>query len=265
MLAKARFVLALAVAALPAVASAWSDDFTGGFHNDWSFGFLDDLGDPPAAGVQSAIVVNDILLVADTVAAEAGGGGGSSVAFGFVDEVFETSFVRGSVNVGASPTPVDQAGLLARGDAADGTAYLFGIDFGTGVLLLARSDVPSEDPTVLASGTPGAFQRGQSYWLELDAVGSQITGRAYTAAGGTLLDTLAVVDATYSAGVAGVVTRAYDIDGNLAGVALHATFDDVSAVPEPSSAPLLGAGLALLGAARRRARSGTHPGESRSD
>jgi hypothetical protein len=205
-------------------------------------------------------VVDDILLIRDTVAAEAGGGGGSSVAFGFIDEVFETSFVRGLVNAGASPTPVDQLALLARGNAGDGTAYLFGIDFGTGVLLLARSDVPAEDPTLLDSGTPGVFQRGQSYWLELDAVGSQITGRAYTAAGGTLLDTLAVVDATYSAGVAGVLTRTYDIDGNLAGFPLNATFDDVSAVPEPSSAALFGTGLALLGRARRRARSGRSSG-----
>jgi hypothetical protein len=254
----ARLLLALAVAAFPTGASAWSEGFTGGFQNDWSFGFLDDAGDPPDEGTQTATVAGGILIVSDTVAAVAGGGGGSSVAFGFVDEVFETSFVRGSVNVGPSPTPVDQIGLVARGDAAAGTAYLFGIDFGTGTLLLARSDVPSEDPILLGTGTAGAFQEGQSYWLELDAVGTLLTGRAYTAAGGTLLDTLAAVDDAYSSGVAGVLTRTYDIDENLAGLPVNATFDDVSAsaVPEPSSAPLLGAGLALLAAARRRARSG---------
>ena len=167
-------------AALPAPAWAWSESFDGGFHNTWTFGFVDDVGDPPASGSQSAAVVDDILLISDTVAAETDGGGGSATGFGFVDETFGTTFVRGTVNAGSSPSPVNQLGLLARGDASNGAAYLFGIDFDSGALLLARSDSFTGDPELLlASGDLGRFGSGQSYWLELDAVGSQITGRAY--------------------------------------------------------------------------------------
>jgi len=250
-------VLALALAAPSAPAWAWSENFNGAFQNAWTFGFLDDIGDPPDTGTFSATSTNDILLMSASNAALADGGGGPAFAFGYVDQTFGTSFVRGSVNVGSSPSPVNQLGLVARGDAANGTAYLLGIDFDSGVLLLGRSDSFPGDVVGLDSGAADAFLAGQSYWLELDAVGSQITGRAYTAAGGTLLDTLSATDATYSQGVAGVIVRAYDLDENVFGAPLRGTFDDVSAVPEPSSAALLGVGLVLLGGARARTRKGS--------
>ena len=250
-------VLALALAAPSAPALAWSENFNGEFQNAWTFGFLDDVGDPPDAGSFSASATNDILLISASDAALADGGGGPAFAFGYVDQTFGTSFVRGSVNVGSSPSPVNQLALVARGNASNGTAYLFGMDFDSGVLLLGRSDSVSGDVVGLASGTADAFLAGQSYWLELDAVGSQITGRAYTAAGGTLLDTLSATDATYSQGVAGVIVQAYDLDGVVVGAPLRGTFDDLSAVPEPSSAALLAVGLVLLGGARARTREGS--------
>jgi len=263
---KASLVLAVAVAALPTSAWSWSENFNGGFHNVWTFGFLDDLGDPPDAGNQSASVVDDILLISDSTAAEPDGGGGAAFAFGFVDETFGTTFASGSVNVGSSPSPVNQLGLVVRGNPTIGSGYLLGIDFASGSLLLARSDSfpgdPSLLPVTLAHGSAGTFQAGQSYWLEFAAVGSEITGRVYSAAGGTLLDFLSAPDATYSEGIAGVVVRTYDVDGELVGAALRGTFDDVSAVPEPSSAALLGAGLALLGGVRNRAHARGKGGRS---
>ena len=256
LLEKMSLILALALAATPAPALAWSETFNAGLHNAWIFGFVDDIGDPPDTGTYSASATNNILLFSASDAALAEGGGGPASGFGYVDQTFGTTFVKGSVNVGASPAPVNQLELVARGNATNGSGYLFGIDFDSGSPLLGRSDSLPGDVVVLDIGT-ATLLPGQSYWLELDAVGSQITGRVYTAAGGTLLDTLTATDTTYSQGVAGVIVRAYDAGGAVFGAPLRGTFDDVSALPEPSATALLGAGLlglVLLGGTRAARR-----------
>jgi len=78
-----------------------------------------------------------------------------------------------------------------------------------------------------------------SFYLELDVVGSNFTGRVYDHLGGTLLHSISATDSSYASGFSGVAVGA---QGNLLNEALLGEFDTVAskAVPEPSSLVLLG-------------------------
>ncbi len=238
-----RFVPAvLVLLAASSTHAAWFDTFAGGTpQQSWVYAAQ------PGGFSYSQSYFSDGVRLESTTAV---GSGGAAAVFGLVNQAFDSSVsVRAVVNpdgeddlwlnVGilAHMDPVLRNGysLTIKYDEATHTADISKITGGTTIVGLVHEGIPGFSPTA-------------TYILELDVVGTHLTGRVYDTDENLLL-TLSAVDASpYTSGVAGILAQRDPADPTLLGV-----FGMVSAVPEPTSLLLVALGaLALVPRRRRR-------------
>jgi hypothetical protein len=254
---------AVLAVALPGAASAdWSEDFDSGFAQAWTFVSTDDIGDPPATGTSEFAIIesgaDDYLRMSHSTTGIADGGGGATDAFGLVSEVFTDLLVSAELNSAPADGQQSILAVIGRGDLATGTAYVAGIDFSSSLFVIARSDDLDFFLVPLAVDSTVAIDPNSTYLVDFLLVGSSLTAQLWDASGTTLLSTIGAVDGFYDSGVSGLlVETAYDLHDNPVGP-IVGTFDDVVAVPEPSGAMQLTAGVVLL-ALLSHARRGRRP------
>jgi len=236
----------------------WSESFDAGFSQAWNFAATDDIGDPPATGASTFAVVeagvDDHLLISHTTTGVRDGGGGATDGFGWVDESFSDVAVNAEINAFPASGQQSLLGVLARGNPSMGAVYAAGIDFDASIFAIGRSDDFADFFTTLAFDPGVAIDPGEPYRVQFFLLGSTLVARLLDGTTGELLSTLVAVDGLYASGFAGVlVETAYDgFDNPIAPIV--GTFDDVSAVPEPSAGALLASGLLGLGALSRLSR-----------
>lgn len=263
-----RVLLSAAVSAVLAFSSttvfAWTETFEGGVHNIWRGAVLDFSGSP--------VNISNLQL---GVATSGGNGFGTVsysntalpalsptslrgvVATGWIDQSFTDTHVSALINPNNQPHS-RALGLLAR-SSQDFSGYILGLDTtAAGRLFLMRRDpgfttlyVPLAQTLFLNANSNAA------YWMEFDVVGSQLTGRLYDSDRNALLASISTMDTTLSQGVAGVFALALDnAPASPQTITAYGEFDNVSAVPEPSTYGLMLAGLWFVGWAVRRKRQG---------
>jgi hypothetical protein len=105
--------------------------------------------------------------------------------------------------------------------------------------------VTKELPTDIGSVVDLTLQTGHTYRIELQAMGSSLSGKLFDLANpGVPLATVSANDSTYASGAAGVIV-ASPLPGSTSGI--DVTFDNLRglSVPEPSSFTLLVLGVAF--------------------
>ena len=179
------------------------------------------------------------------------GSGGAAAVFGVVNEVFDSPIrVRAVVNPNNADDLWLNVGILAHMNPVSGDGYSLTIKYNEVSHSVDISKVAGgEVDGLVHEGIPG-FSPTATYILELDVVGTYLTGRVYDTADNLLLTLSAVDDTPYTSGVAGILAQRDETDPTLLGV-----FGMVSAVPEPSSLLLVALGVLAL-ALRRRRRHG---------
>jgi hypothetical protein len=200
----------------------------------------------------SSIVSGGILRISDPTRPEAGGAViGSALE---TSEVFTD--VRATATLNPAGTSINSLNLLVRYGPVTRARYVSGVDFRTGTLVVAK--VIDDRPVQFVFSTdPGqGSQRpltdlARSYFLQVDAIGNNVTARLFDSPGGAQLRMVNYTDTgvggrAFASGYSGVSVVSFDnprMDG---------TFDNFSstAVPEPGFAV---AGV-LLGVALCRRR-----------
>lgn len=197
----------------------WSDNFDGGLQQPWQFVNFNDIFEPSATF--SASSVGDRLVVTDpTIAFD----GGAATAFGFVPEPFSDVMVTGVLNPDNSQFMNDSLFLFARGDLATSTSYTAELQYSSQQLLIYRSDGLGFGSNLAQEVIPN-FQFSDSFYVEFEVVGPELTARAYDAPGGTLRQMVTATDSTYTEpGVSGFILDFEDAFLPLLGV-----FDDITA------------------------------------
>ncbi len=235
----------------------WADDFDAGFAESWVFGAVDDAGDPPATGTSTFSIIeagaDDYLLISHSTTAFPDGGGGATDGFGFVAESFTDVAISADVNAAPAQGQQNLMGVLARGDALTGDAYLAVVDFANSAFAIARSDDLADFLVPLAIDDTVAIDPGETYRVQLYALGTNLTARLIETSTGETLSLITSSDSLYTSGFAGILVETeYDALDVPVGPILG-TFDDVLAVPEPASATavLCGFGATLLLGRRR--------------
>lgn len=226
-------LVALGVSITPSVGFAdWSDNFDGGLQAAWQFGSVNGLGVP--SPTFSATSTNNQLLMTDSVPA-APTGAGAAAGFGVVLDPLGDQVVAGTINpngdAGISPTMT----LLARGNPALGSLYAAEVDYSSNDLIIFRNDNLASTTDLVSAPIPG-LTTDQSLYVEFRLLGSSLSARAFDAPGGTLLQSVSVIDSTFSTGLSGVLVNADDPSVTVLGV-----WDNVSAttIPEPASCVML--------------------------
>ena len=250
--------VAIGVGLLAGSAGAdWADGFDAGFGQTWFFEAVDDIGDPPTTGTSTFAIVedgaDDYLQISHTTTAARDGGGGATDGFGFVNEIFGETGISADVNANAAiGQQQNLLGVIGRGDEMNGTAYVAAVDFANSIFAIVRSDDFPTFLTPLATDTSIVIDRNETYRIEFFLLGSSLTARLIETSSGDPLSTIFAVDALYSSGIAGILVET-EYDSNDFPVApIIGTFDDVEAVPEPSTVSLLGWGVGALLVIRRR-------------
>ena len=238
----------------------WAEDFDAGFAASWIFAALDDIGDPPATGVSAFEIVeagaDDYLRISHSTTAFRDGGGGATDGFGYVDESFGDTAIVGEIN--AQPLDGQQSvlGLIGRGNASTGTAYVAGVDFANSFFAIGRSDDFFDFLLPLATDFSVMIDPSKAYRVQFFLLGPNLVARLIDASTGEVLSTITASDGLYSSGVAGVLVETeYDLN-DFPVAPIVGTFDDIIALPEPSFGALMaigGMGLALLDRRRERA------------
>ena len=153
--------------------------------------------------------------------------GGTPVGFaGETSVVFDDVRVSGIVN--PTGTTDNLLNLLARFDLQANNVYAVGIDFGAGVLSVAKI-VGGGGPVDLVLSTdagqgnqPPLKELARSYFLQLDVVGTQLTARVFDVEAGTQLLIVNYTDTgvggpPLASGIAGVSVLSLTsgpVDGN---------------------------------------------------
>jgi hypothetical protein len=259
--ARSRWVtgVALGVMVLAGPANAdWADDFDAGFAQTWIFEAVDDIGDPPTTGTSTFAIIedgpDDYLRISHNTTAAKDGGGGATDGFGFVNEIFGETGISADINAKPSVGRQNLLGVIGRGNAVNGTAYVAAVDFANSFFAIGRSDDFFDFLIPLAIDTSIIIDPSETYRIEFFLRGSNLTAGLTETSTGDLVSLVSAVDAFYSSGVAGILVETeYDFnDFPLAPII--GTFDDVEAVPEPSAISLLGWGVGALVLLRRRGR-----------
>ncbi|MDZ7617181.1 MAG: PEP-CTERM sorting domain-containing protein [Patescibacteria group bacterium] len=227
--------------------AAWVDTFAGGTpQQTWVYAAQ------PDGSNFTASYFSDGVRLESTAAITGQPGGGAAAVFGVVNKVFDSSVsVRAVVNPDGEDDLWLNVGLLAHLNPVLGNGYSLTIKY--------DEDTHSADISKITGGTtivgleseaiPG-FSTTATYILELDVVGTHLTGRVYDTDENLLLTLSAIDPNPYTSGVAGILAQRDFGDPTLLGV-----FGMVSAVPEPGSLLLVVLGALAL-ALRRRRRHG---------
>ncbi|MHB0955528.1 MAG: PEP-CTERM sorting domain-containing protein [Pirellulaceae bacterium] len=225
-----RLVFALLLIVFSSAANAnWIDTFPGGVpQENWTFASLPDGSSFTQSYFDGGLQLNSTTAV---------GGGGAAAVFGWVNETFSLGVrVRAVVNPNGEALSRN-IGVLAQLDLGTLNGYALTIDADS----IDLSKITGGSATNIETGAIQNFSTTASYIVELDAFGSQITGRVYDG-NDSLLEVVSAIDSSpYTSGFAGIVAQREVGDSTLLG-----TFGTISAVPEPSS--LLLASLGLLSA-----------------
>lgn len=188
---------------------------------------------PPSATASSS-VAGGVLRLFDTIPPTQGGA--FVVSAGETSVVFDDVRVSGIVN--PTGTSNNLLNLLARFNLQASNAYAAGIDFSAGVLSVAKI-VGGGGPVELVLSTdagqgnqPPLKDLARSYFLQLDAVGNQLTARVFDVEGGTQLLIVNYTDTgvggpPLTSGIAGVSAL------NLTGGLVDGNFGPVGAEPLP--------------------------------
>jgi hypothetical protein len=236
----------------PAVVRAdWSENFNGSLTQPWLFGNFSAGGSsstftPKVDPLYPDAIVNNQLRLADPNSAAVGG---AAAGFGVVLAPFSDLRMTGVMNPGGNAAISPTLTLLARGNLASGQFYAAEVDYASGKLIIFRNDNPATSTDLVDAVIPG-LTTDDSLYLTFRLLGSSLSAHVFDAPGGTLLQSVSTTDATYSAGLSGVLVNADDPTVPLLGV-----WDDVSAtsIPEPGTSLLA---LAALSAALGRKRRG---------
>jgi len=211
----------------------WVELFDAGFTQPWTFFVVDNTGKAPTtgtpfAGIVAGSVGGAALRLSHSTVANNGAGGGAAAAVGIVDLVFINGTVRATLNANPGDGQKSLLAVFARGSSTTGRAYIFGIDFRTGTLVLQRADTLAGQAVTLASAPIPGFSAGKRYFVELSADGSALAGRVAVAGNVATLATLTATETTIAGGRAGVLVRTgYSMSGTPLDP-IVGTFDDVS-------------------------------------
>jgi hypothetical protein len=134
--------------------------------------------------------------------------------------------------------------LIMRADGID-AAYGFSVNNNLDAVLISRT-IGNIDSTLAFSLL--AIETGTDYWIEAQTIGTELSMNLWEVGQAKpLTPLLSVSDSSLASGQIGLA--AYHWGAN---AVLSASFDDVTFVPEPSTALLLGIGLVGMGAGRKR-------------
>ncbi len=247
--------LTAVILAAPAQAD-WAEDFDGGFDQTWTFLAIDDEGDPPSTGVSEFDIIDDgaddYLRISHSTTALLGGGGGASDGFGFVSDTFTELLVTADINAAPGDGQQNILGVFGRGNDTAGTAYVAGVDFANSFFAIAAADNFFDTLSILATDSSIVIDSNETYRVELYLIDTYQYARLIEVSSGDVVSTLSAADIFYSSGFAGLL-----VETEYAGVTpvapIVGTFDNVTAVPEPSMLSMLGCGvggLMLLGRKR---------------
>jgi hypothetical protein len=210
----------------------------------------------------SSTVSGGILHLSDTTHPSSGGA--------FLGTATETSQIFTDVRAAATLNPAGTSdnilNVSVRYTPATGNAYVVGVDFQDGRLLIGK--IVANRPAHSVSSTDASqgsqlplTDLARSYFLQVDAVGNHVAARLYDSPGGDELLTLNYTDTgvggpAFASGLSGV-SAVSDRDGRNP-LFLDGTFDDFSstALPEPGVA----SAVALLGLALLQRRHARRPG-----
>lgn len=219
--------------------AAWIDTFAGGTaQQSWVYAGL-----PDASSFTSSYFSDGVQLESNIPVTI----GGAAAVFGVVNEVFDSNVrVRAVVNPDNASGLGQNVGVLAHLNPVTANGYSFTIRYEDGKHSADISRITNGNVAELGTTGIPNFSTTATYILELDVVGTHLTGRVYDTDEDLLL-TLSAIDATpYTSGVAGIAAQRDPADSTLLGV-----FGMVSAVPEPASLLLLVLGVLALTPRRR--------------
>lgn len=228
----------------------WADDFDGGFAETWIFDFVDDVGNTPTTGTSTFAVIedgaDDYLRISHTTTGIKDGGGGATDGFGFVNESFTETEISADLNAKPSIGQQNLLGVIARGNATNGTAYAAVIDFANSYFGIARTDNFFDFFVPLAIDFSVVIDSNETYRVQFFALGSNLIAGLFEVSSGNRVSLVSAVDSLYSSGIAGVLVETeYDGSDNPVGP-IVGSFDDVQAVPEPSMMVLIVYGVGVL-------------------
>lgn len=214
----------------PLAGADWTETFTGGTSQSWTF--FDDSGNSPPSDT-AVNVAGGVLAMQHNSQT----GFDYSVAGRVETESFADVVVRATVapTMGVTITgqPLQSNNdmfVLAR---SSGTiAYLFALDYRDGDVDLGIAQGLDFIPLASSINNPAWFNPNDSYVLELLAYGTDLRGRVYDL-GGELLAELSASDDTLTAGYSGIGAIPNNdtngLDNNTRSM-IAALFDDVSSV-----------------------------------